>query len=148
MINRILTTLDSSSRKKTVAVVASLIDWSKAFPRQCPKLGVESFIRNAVRPALIPVLTSFFQNRKMLVKWHGYKSTIRNLPGGGPGGSSIGLLEYLSQSNNNADCVSLEDRFKFVDDLTALEIVNLLTVGLASFNIKSQVPNDVPSHNQ
>ena len=148
MINRILTTLDSSSRKKTVAVVASLIDWSKAFPRQCPKLGVESFIRNGVRPALIPVLTSFFQNRKMLVKWHGHKSTIRNLPGGGPAGSSIGLLEYLSQSNNNADCVSPEDRFKFVDDLTALEIVNLLTVGLASYNIKSQVPNDVPSHNQ
>ena len=84
----------------------------------------------------------------MLVKRHGYKSTIRNLPEGGPAGSSIGLLEYLSQSNNNADCVSPEDRFKFVDDLTALEIVNLLTVGLASFNIKSQVPNDVPSHNQ
>ena len=84
----------------------------------------------------------------MLVKWHGCKSSIRNLPGGGPAGSSIGLLEYLSQSNNNADCVSPEDRFKFVDDLTALEIVNLLTIGLTSFNIRSQVPSDIPSHNQ
>ena len=148
MINRMLTTLDNNSKKDTFAVVANLIDWSKAFPRQCPKLGVDSFIRNGVRPALIPVLASFFQNRKMLVKWHGCKSSIRNLPGGGPAGSSIGLLEYLSQSNNNADCVSPEDRFKFVDDLTALEIVNLLTVGMTSFNIRSQVPNDIPSHNQ
>ena len=59
MINRILTTLDNS-KKDTFAVVANLIDWSKAFPRQCPRLGVDSFIRNGVRPALIPVLASFF----------------------------------------------------------------------------------------
>ena len=29
-----------------------------------------------------------------------------------------------------------------------LEIVNLLTVGLTSFNLKHQVPTDIPSHNQ
>ena len=63
-------------------------------------------------------------------------------------GATIGLLEYLSQSNNSADCVDLEDRFKFVDDLTILEIVNLLTVGITSFNLKNTVPSDVPLHNQ
>ena len=96
MIDRILSAVDKNSRKETVAVVASLIDWSKAFPRQNPKLGVESFLRNGVRPALIPVLTSFFQNRKMTVKWHGCQSTKRNLNGGGPAGSTLGLLKYLS----------------------------------------------------
>ena len=35
-----------------------------------------------------------------------------------------------------------------MDDLTVLEIVNLLTVGLCSLNIKSQVPNDIGDHNQ
>ena len=35
-----------------------------------------------------------------------------------------------------------------MDDLTVLEIVNLLTVGITSFNIKNQVPNDIPQHNQ
>ena len=140
--------VDNNSRKETVAVIASLIDWSKAFPRQNPKLGVESFLKNGVRPSIIPVLTSFFQNRKMTVKWHGCLSTKRDLNGGGPAGSTIGLLEYLSQSNNSADVVNPEDRFKFVDDLTILEIVNLLTVGLTSFNIKSQVPNEIPCHNQ
>ena len=35
-----------------------------------------------------------------------------------------------------------------MDDLTILEIVNLLTVGLSSFNLKQQVPRDIPEHNQ
>ena len=54
----------------------------------------------------------------------------------------------MSQSNDNADCVGLSDRYKFVDDLSILEIVNLLTVGLTSFNLKQQVPSDIPLHNQ
>ena len=148
MIHRILTSLDNNSRKQTFAVVANMIDWSSAFPRQCPKLGIQSFIQNGVRPALIPVLINYFQNRKMSVKWHGSRSVPRLIKGGGPQGATIGLLEYLSQSNNSADCVSEQDRYKFVDDLTTLEVVNLLTVGITCFNIKSQVPNDVPTHNQ
>ena len=58
------------------------------------------------------------------------------------------VLEYLLQSNDNAYCVGLSDRYKFVDDLSILEIVNLLTVGLTSFNLKQQVPSDIPLHNQ
>ena len=55
---------------------------------------------------------------------------------------------YLSQSNDSADMVKVIDRFKFIDDLSILETVNLLTVGLTSFNLKQQVPTDVPTHNQ
>ena len=58
------------------------------------------------------------------------------------------LLLDLPQSNHNADCVNPQDRFKFLDDLTVLEIVNLLTVGISSFNIKAQVPSHIPEHNQ
>ena len=148
MIHRILTAVDNNSRRQIFAVVANLIDWNNAFPRQCPKLGIESFINNGVRPALIPVLINYFQDREMCVKWHGCRTVARKVAGGGPQGASLGLLEYLSQSNNNADCVSESDRFKFIDDLSVLEIVNLLTVGLTSFNLKQQVPTDIPSHNQ
>ena len=35
-----------------------------------------------------------------------------------------------------------------MDDLTILEIVNLLTVGITSYNIKQQIPSDIPPHNQ
>ena len=47
MIHRILTALDSNKRKETFAVIASMVDWNNAFPRQCPKLGVESFLKKA-----------------------------------------------------------------------------------------------------
>ena len=58
------------------------------------------------------------------------------------------ILEYLSQSNDNADLVSVDDRFKFVDDLSVLEIVDLLTVGLTSYNLKLNVHNQyIPANN-
>ena len=148
MLHRILSVLDNNSKGDIFAVVANLIDWNNAFPRQCPTLGVKSFIQNGVRPSLIPVLINYFEDRQMSVKWHGCRSVPKHIKGGGPQGATLGLLEYLSQSNNSADCVDIRDRFKFVDDLSILEIVNLLTVGITSFNLKHQVPSDIPSHNQ
>ena len=140
--------LDRNSKSESCAVLATLVDWKQAFPRQCPKLGVESFIRNGVRPALIPVLINYFQGRKMKVKWQGQVSSERDLNGGGPQGSSFGLWEYLSQSNDNADCINEEDRFKFVDDLSFLEIIYLLNIGISTYNVRAHVPSDVASHNQ
>ena len=84
----------------------------------------------------------------MSVSWHGCSSVPRSINGGGPAGGTLGILEYLAQSNDNADCVSTEDRFKFMDDLSILEIVNLLTIGLSSFNVKSQVPSDILENNK
>ena len=84
----------------------------------------------------------------MKVKWHGEMSSSRQLNGGGPQGSTFGIWEYLSQSNNNANSISESDRFKFVDDLTFLEIIWLLNVGIATYNVKAHVPSDIPAHNQ
>ena len=148
MLDRILQALDNNSKGECIAVLATMIDWKAAFPRQCPTLGIQSFIRNGVRPSLIPILMSFFEDRKMYVKWHGITSEIRKLSGGGPQGSTLGILEYLSQSNDNADNVPVQDRFKFVDDLTVLEIIHLLNIGLASVNIRRTVPSNISSDNQ
>ena len=63
-------------------------------------------------------------------------------------GASLGNWEFLSQTNDNADCVPVDDRFKFVDDLTTIEVINLLTIGLSSFYMKSQIPSDIPQHGQ
>ena len=101
MLNRILTALDSNSKGETKAVIATLIDWKQAFPRQCPKLGIEAFIAVGVRASLIPMLVNYFQNRKMSVKWKGIYSYARHLNGGGPQGGTLGILEYLCQSNDN-----------------------------------------------
>ena len=70
------------------------------------------------------------------------------MPGSGAMGSSLGNWEFDSQTNNNADCVPIQDRFKFVDDLSVLETVNLINIGIASMNTKQQVPNDLPVHGQ
>ena len=60
----------------------------------------------------------------------------------------MGILEYLSQSDGNVDFVELQKRFKFIDDLSILEIINLISIGLSSFNSKQQVPADIADHNQ
>ena len=70
-IDRILQALDKNKKAESCAVLATLVDWKQAFPRQCPALGVKLFIRNDVTPALIPVLINYFQGRKIKVKWHG-----------------------------------------------------------------------------
>ena len=46
----------------------------------------------------------------------------------GPQGGNFGILEYLSQTNNNLDFVEQDLRFKFFDDASSLEIVNLLSI--------------------
>ena len=79
----------------------------------------------------------------MQVKWKNLLSTLRDLPGGGPQGCSLGLESYKSQSNNNTDFVPSADKFKWIDDLSILEIINLLTIGLANYNFKNHVASDV-----
>ena len=124
------------------------IDWKQAYSRQSHILGVKSFILNGVRPSLIPVLISYFQSREMRIKWHGTLSQPRKMPGSGAMGSSIGNQEFSSQTNHNSDCVPKENRFKFVDDLSVLEILNLISIGIEPFDIMKQVPNDLPIHGQ
>lgn len=147
LVHSILTALDKNSKREKFAAVVSLIDWKDAFPRQCPKLGIKSFLKNGVRASLIPVLVSYFQGRQMIVKWHGCKSKPKNINGGGPQGSIFGILEYLSQSNDNADMVPSSDRFKFVDDLSTLEIIELISIGLSHYNLKKHVPSDILTSN-
>ena len=135
-------------QQKKFAVIANMIDWSSAFHRQCPKLGIQSFLKNGIRPSVIPLLINYLQDRYMSVKWHGEITAPTRINGGGPQGGTLGILEYLSQSNNNADCVDVQDRFKFIDDLTIIEIINLLSIGLSSFNVRAQVPSDIIASNQ
>ena len=104
----------------------------------------KSFFLNGVHPSLIPLLVSYFQSREMKIKWQNKFS----MPGSGAMGSNIGNWEFDSQINHNADCVPEEDRYKFVDDLSVLEIINLINIGISSHNSRYQVPNDVPTHGQ
>ena len=116
--------------------------------RQSPLLGIKSFIKNGVRPCLIPILISFFQNRRMVVKWHGTMSKERRLYGGGPQGSTMGILEFLSLSNDKSQNVQEDDKYSFIDDLSLLELINLTNIGMQSYNVRQHVPSHIPDHNQ
>jgi hypothetical protein len=148
MMHNILSSLDNNRKGEIAAVLCCFVDWKSAFSNQCHKLGIESFIRNGVRKSLIPLLISYFQGRQMKVKFSGETSEIRKQPGSGAQGATLGNQEFSSQTNNNADSVPVSDRYKFVDDLSTLEKINLLSVGLASHNVRLQVPSDIPTHGQ
>ena len=135
--------MDTNNTNEAYAVITHLIDWSQAFDRQCQKLGINSFIENGVRKSLIPVLINYFQDSQMKVKWHEHFSSVRSMPGSGPQGCHLGQLEYSSQSNNSGQCVSSDKRYKFVDDMTLLEIINLITCGLSTYNFKNHVASDI-----
>ena len=57
-----------------------MVEWSQAFDRHTYTLGIKSFIENGVRPSLISILMTFFQNREITVKWKGILSKVRALP--------------------------------------------------------------------
>ena len=80
----------------------------------------------------------------MIVKWHDLESKVRTLNGGGPQGALWGILEYLSQSNKNTDFVPNGKKFKFIDDLSILEMINILSIGISSYNFKMHVASDIP----
>ena len=60
MLHKILISVDKNSKKEAFCAILHMVDWSQAFDRQSHRLGVQSFIDNGVRPALIPLLINFF----------------------------------------------------------------------------------------
>ena len=148
MIHQILTATDKNSKDEAMAVIVQMVDWQSAFDRQCHRLGILSFLKNGVRKTLIPILISYFQDRQMSVKWNGAMSKPHPLPGGGAQGGQLGQIEYLSQSNDNVEFLSPEEKFKFIDDLSVLEMINLVMSGLSSYNFKQHVASNIGIHGQ
>ena len=132
MLHKIHMAVDKNSQMEAMSVILNMVDWSQAFDRQSHKLGIDSFIKNGVRKSLIPLLINFFQNRKMKVKWNGKVSKAHTLNGGGPQGGLLGILEYLSQTNNNTNFINEDLKFMFIYDLSFIEILILKSQGHCS----------------
>ena len=84
----------------------------------------------------------------MVLKWHGKLSSEKKLPASAAQGSTLGILLYLSASNNNTDNVPVEDRFQYVDDASILEVIDLKNIGLASHNSKVKVSSEILENSQ
>ena len=126
------------------AILACLVDFSKAFNRQDHSIIITKLSDMGVQPWLLKLVISFLSNRKMVVRYKGEVSSIKELPGGGPQGALLGLLLFLvlvndigfrDQSNENGEIITSKKRIKdcnelhlkYVDDLALLEAINLNT---------------------
>ena len=87
--------------------------------------GVRPSLIPLPSPSLIPLLIRYLSDRKMSVRLNNEVSEILTLIGGGPQGTLFGGLEYIVQSNDNSDCVDSKDRFKYIDDLSILQLIFL-----------------------
>ena len=143
MINKILTAVDRNAASEKYAVVLTMLDMAQAFERQSHLHGVQAFIDQGVRPSLIPVLIDFFTGRDIVVKWKGTYSSPKEVAGGGAQGVNAGIIEYLAQTAGNLSFLPEDEAWKFVDDSSFIEVVNLAMVGLSSYNVKQQVPSDM-----
>ena len=143
MINKILSSIDKNTAAENFCVLVTMLDASQAFERQSHILGIQSFIDNKIRVSLIPTLIIFFKDRKLRVKWNSALSQTLKVTGGGGQGVTSGILEYLSITKGNLDFIPEDEAFKFIDDTSFLEVLNLLQIGLSSLNTKMQVPSDI-----
>ena len=78
----------------------------------------------------------------MTVKFNEKTSETYDLPGGGPQGTLIGGIEYSVQSNDNADFLEDDEKYKYVDDLSILEFICLSGI-LVEYDVHSHVPSDI-----
>ena len=139
MVDRILGLLDKPGM---TAVIRAAADWASAFDRTDPTKSVQKFIKMGVRSSLIPIIMEFLTDRKMSVKFNNAESTIYTLIGGGPQGSQTGQQTYIVASDDSAYHVPLEDRYKFCDDLSILEVVMLGEV-LTEYDFSHHVASDI-----
>ena len=139
-MDKLLKLLDQNANKS--AVLATLVDWSSAFDRQDSTLAIEKFLKLGVRGSIVPILVSYLSGRKMQVRFNNTYSEIYDLPGGGAQGTLLGVIQYLVQSNDNADCIDSTLRFKYVDDLSFLELF-LFQCLVSDYDFTSHVANDI-----
>ena len=60
----------------------------------------------------------------------------------------MGILEFLSLSNDKSQSVQEDDKYSFIDDLSLLELINLMNIGMQSYNVRQHVPSHIAEHNQ
>ena len=138
-INFILSCQDSTDQ---TAVLACMVDFSKAFNRQNHNLLVIKLSNMGVPGWLLRIVIAFLSDRRMQVRYKGKFSTVKSLPGGGPQGTLLGLLLFIilindvgfeGQQNNAGDIITSkrnmksvnEIHLKYVDDVTLAESIDL-----------------------
>ena len=138
-INFILSCQDNSDQ---TAILACMVDFSKASNRQNHHILVTKLSDMGVPGWLLRIVIAFLTDRQMLVRYKGKLSGVKSLPGGGPQGTLLGLLLFIvlindvgfKEQENNAGELIISKRnmknvneihLKYVDDLTLGKAIDL-----------------------
>jgi hypothetical protein len=130
--------LSNQENKAPTAILACMVDFSKAFNRQNHNILITKLSDMGVPAWLLKIVMAFLEDRTMVVRFNGATSSTKPLPGGGPQGTLLGLLLFIvlindlgfkDQLNNAGDLISSrrnlraanQIHLKFVDDLTVAE---------------------------
>ena len=140
LVNFILSNQEDTA---PTAILACLVDFSKAFNRQDHKVLNTKLSDMNVPGWLLKLVIAFLTNRKMVVRYKGATSSSKDLPGGGPQGTLLGLLLFLVLINDagfqdqenevGVNITSSRKNFKatnllhlkYIDDMTLAESIKL-----------------------
>ena len=78
-----------------IAVLMCTVDFSKAFNRQNHTLLITKLSDMGVPGWLLNLIMGFLSERSMVVKYNGVLSSNKELPGGTPQGTLLGLILFL-----------------------------------------------------
>ena len=153
--------LDNTSSNPT-AVACALVDFSKAFNRIDHNVIVTILSDLNIPTCTLRLITSYLSNRRMCVRYNGATSSEQVIPGGGPQGGLLTVLLFNLQVNlAGAPCPLMPvlpsllsephqqphgpmpqchqhdktNKKKYVDDLSMLEKINLMSALVPSPSI-------------
>ena len=92
--------LANQENRSPTAILACMVDFSKAFNRQNHNIVITKLSDLGVPAWLLKIVMAFLTNRSMIVRFKGARSTQKSLPGGGPQGTLLGLLLFLVLIND------------------------------------------------
>ena len=77
------------------AVLATMVDFSKAFNRQNHLILVTKLSDMGVPGWLLKIVIGFLEERQLIVTYNGATSGTKEMPGGGPQGTVLGMFLFL-----------------------------------------------------
>jgi hypothetical protein len=90
---------NTDNPNKPTAVVNLLADWSKAFNKVNHNIVMRILIALKLPQWLLRLILSYLQNRKMILRFRNCSSDPKDLPGGCPQGTLIGVILYILYIN-------------------------------------------------
>ena len=146
IIDMITYILYNQDLKEPKAVLTAMVDFEKAFNRQ-NHIKLLTKLHNMGTPGwLLNIIKGFLQDRSLVVCYKGEESGRKEMPGGSPQGTILGLFLFLVQINDAGyEEINRElgtritkainrrkeidsKHWKYVDDLTIAEAIDLKRV--------------------